>query len=95
MQIGGAEFPGGSRIAGGGLDADAALGTEPGFVLADVDVDAGAGAVLPSEAACREATSPGRGALGMPALLASTAPVNEGAGRLVYAFRAAQRRSYF
>ena len=94
MQIGGAEFPGGSRIAGGGLTCDAALGTEPGFVLADVDVDAGAGAALPSDAACREATAPGRGTLGMPALLAATAPINEGAGRLMYALHAAQRRAY-
>jgi predicted amidohydrolase len=90
-QIGGAEFPGLSRVAGGGLDGDVELGAEPGFTLADVDVDAGAGAVLPSDAALHEATAPGRGALGMPWLLAATAPLNEGAGRLLYSLRASER----
>ena len=94
MQIGGASFPGCSRISGGGLDQDVSIGSEPGFALADVDVDSGTGSPLPTDAAVREATAPGRGALGMPSMLAATAPMNEGTGRLVYALQAARRHAY-
>ena len=93
VQIGGAEFPGCSRISGGGLGGDAALGVDAAFIVADVDVDAGSGAELPSESAPREATLPGRGALGMPALLAALGARQRGrrASRLRAVYGAAAR----
>ena len=97
VQIGGAVFPGASRIAGGGLARDEELGEAPGFAVADVDVGAGdtgaAAPPLPSEAELLAATLPGHGALGTPRVLATMAPFHEGAGRLHYALRAARRAS--
>jgi hypothetical protein len=76
--------------------AGATLGNAPGWTVGDVVVPRrplGPSGPVPSvsPAALAAATVPGKGPLGLPPLLHTMAPLNEGAGRLYYKWHAAQR----